>query len=1093
MFNIDLPEDELIEYYPLQGSSGDIEHIGTKYHSGRYPYGSGENPFQHDPHFLVNIRDLRSTGMTNDQLAEHFGFSSTEEFEYAWRSIEYEKIMDMSSKMVKKKIGVGDDGHAIYETDANGNPVYVNKYSEEDIARALGYNKTDYKGVELDEGSSYRLRIAKGVDKDYIRSINRAFAVKYYNSINPATGKKYTLDEVAEVMGLPGDSAVRNLLNEARAAKMEASQEKAREIEKLIDEQGMTRLTKSSAAELGISETELRKMQTILENDGYPIYKRRFEQVTTPNGQTTGFVVCPPGTEYKDIYKNEDDIKFLVDYLKFDNDGNVRSTNVPPKSLDSSRLMIKYADEVDEHGVKGIDKDGIIEIRRGVQDLYLGDGKNYSQVRILVDGDRYLKGMAVYADDLPDGVDVRFNSNKPSGTPMGDVLKKTKDDDPTNPFGSALKTIEKGGQMYYTDENGEQQLSLINKRADEGDWGEWSKKLPAQFLAKQPEKLIKSQLNLAISQRKEELDAIENISIPTIKKYFLNKFAQSCDTSAVDLEAASLPRQQYQVILPISKYDPEKNPDGLRDDEIYAPNYTPGEKVALIRFPHEGTFEIPILTVNNNNPEGKRVITPGARDAVGITPASARKLSGADFDGDTVMVIPLSDKVNVSSQESLYDPADKNPDPTQRRTLVDFDTDEYEYSKREVRVGSIDNQVKKLKRDAKKKGITLSNDEIVDKVNEFIKKEKIDGGSIASYDDLKKELKEARGIKIMTKQDTQKQMGMITNLIMDMSLQAASPDELARATKHAMVVIDANKHGLDYKASEIENGIKELKQKYQKKEDGGYGGAATLLTRAGSQDSTTKTRGSGRINPETGELEYKPATYIDWKTGEETVGTQKTTKMAKTKDAFTLVSDMQNPVEVAYAQYANTLKALANEARKEILATPTLEFHKEASKIYANEVASIKAQLDLAMLNKGREDQAQQIAKVQIKMMEADNPGMTKEEKKKFRQRALTKARAQTGSKRNPVKITDKEWEAIQAGAIHDTTLKRVLEYADVDTLRDRATPKKYKYEFNTAKINNIRQMLDLGYTWDDLARRYGVSTSTLQRAVKADDEKKGR
>ena len=58
-----------------------------------------------------------------------------------------------------------------------------------------------------------------------------------------------------------------------------------------------------------------------------------------------------------------------------------------------------------------LDKDGVIEIRSGVDDLSLGDS-HYAQVRILVDGNTYLKGMAVYSDDLPDGVDVMFNTNK---------------------------------------------------------------------------------------------------------------------------------------------------------------------------------------------------------------------------------------------------------------------------------------------------------------------------------------------------------------------------------------------------------------------------------------------------------------------------------------------------------------------------------------------------------------------------------------------------------------------------------------------------------------------------------------------------------
>lgn len=45
-------------------------------------------------------------------------------------------------------------------------------------------------------------------------------------------------------------------------------------------------------------------------------------------------------------------------------------------------------------------------------------------------------------------------------------------------------------------------------------------------------------------------------------------------------------------------------------------------------------------------------------------------------------------------------------------------------------------------------------------------------------------------------------MGVISNLITDMTLRGADEKELARAVKHSMVVIDAEKHGLDYKRSE---------------------------------------------------------------------------------------------------------------------------------------------------------------------------------------------------------------------------------------------------------------------------------------------------
>lgn len=276
----------------------------------------------------------------------------------------------------------------------------------------------------------------------------------------------------------------------------------------------------------------------------------------------------------------------------------------------------------------------------------------------MVDGTHFIKGMAVYADDLPDGVDVRVNTKKSSSTPLkgtkdNSVLKPIKSD-PDNPFGSLIKEgvndpehgTKGGGQSYYIDADGKKKLSVINKRAEEGDWREWSDTLPSQFLAKQSMSLINRQLNLAKDDKKSEFDEIMSLNNPAVKKQRLKAFAEDCDAAAEHLKAAALPRQKYQVMLPLTT---------IKDNEIYAPNYDDGETVALIRYPHGGTFEIPILKVNNHNKEGQSAMGKLAQDAVGISKAVADRLSGADFDGDTVMVVPCNSKrvVFISYQQNL--------------------------------------------------------------------------------------------------------------------------------------------------------------------------------------------------------------------------------------------------------------------------------------------------------------------------------------------------------------------------------------------------------------------------------------------------------
>ena len=894
-------------------------HYGMPRRSGRYPWGSGDNPYQHSGDFLSRIAELKSQGLSETEIAKSLNLSSTE-----YRA---------------------------------------------------------YKAIAKNERRALDVATAKGLRE-----------------------KGYSLNETAEKMGYTNDSSVRSLLNEGSEARMNQAQKTAEFLKKQIDEKGMIDVGVGVERELGISKEKLNQALVILEAEGYPVYGG-VPQVTNPGKQTNIKVICPPGTEHKDIYDYEN-IHSVTDYISHDGGETYDPKWVYPKSMDSNRLQIRYAEE------GGIDKDGVVEIRRGVDDLSLGTS-HYAQVRILVDGTHYIKGMAVYSDDLPKGVDVLFNTNKKQGTPMKDVLKKIKDD-PENPFGSLIKEGivdpdkgdgQKGGQSYYYDKNGKKQLSLINKRAEEGDWGEWADKLPSQFLSKQNLSLVKKQLGLAASDKVSEFDEICSLTNPTVKKALLKSFADDCDSAAVHLQAAALPRQKYQVILPITS---------MKDTEVYAPNYKNGETVALIRYPHGGTFEIPILTVNNKQPEARKVLGTTPKDAVGINSKVAERLSGADFDGDTVMIIPCNSKggkIKITSTPPL-------------KGLEGFDP--------------------------------------------------------------KAEYPEKKGMKYM--KNTQTEMGKISNLITDMTLKGASQDELARAVRHSMVVIDAEKHKLDYKQSESDNGIASLKKKYQGRvdEDGRYHeGASTLISRSKSEVSVIKRQGSPIIDPETGKQSWKTVddpVYVDKKTGKTKTRTQPSTAMAETDDARKLSSG--HPIEEAYADYANQLKGLANKARKEMVSSGKIAYSASAKKTYQREVDSLNAKLNLAKSNAPKERMAQVMANAKIASMRQEYPDMTKAEIKKASQRALTQARTSVGAHREPIKFTDREWEAIQAGAISPSKLEQMIPKVDSDNLKQYATPRATT-QLSNAKISKINAMKNSGYSTSEIAEALGVSSSTVSKYLK--------
>ena len=901
----------------------ELMHYGMPRRSGRYPWGSGKDPYQHSGDFLSRVDELSKKGLSEKDIADHFGLTTPQ------------------------------------------------------------------------------LRIQKSLAKDERRTLE----------VDTAKGlrdKGYSLNEIAKMMGYNNDSSVRSLLNEHSEARMKEAKNTAEFLKKQVKEKGMIDVGTGVERELGISKEKLKEALYILELEGYNTFGGGVPQVNNPGKQTNLKVLCPPDTPYKTIIDangkekkvssaiyDYENVHSITEYTSHDS-GKTFDTFKYPASMDSKRLAIRYAED------GGIQKDGLVEIRRGVDDLNLGNS-HYAQVRIMVDGTHYIKGMAVYSDDLPKGVDVMFNTNKTKDKSKMEVLKPIKDD-PDNPFGSLIKA---GGQSYYTDKNGNKKLSLINKRAEEGDWGDWADKLPSQFLSKQNLQLVKQQLGMAAADKKAEFDEIMSLTNPTVKKALLKSFSDDCDSAAVHLQAAALPRQKYQVILPVPS---------LRDNEIYAPNYKDGETVALVRYPHGGLFEIPILTVNNRQADAKKMIGPNAKDAVCINSKIAERLSGADFDGDTVMVIPTGGKVRISSKPPL-------------KALEGFDP--------------------------------------------------------------KMEYPERPGMKYM--RNTQTEMGKISNLITDMTLLGANDDELARAVKHSMVVIDAEKHKLDYKKSEADNNIAALKKRYQghTDENGNYKeGAGTLISRAKSQQSVLKRQGSPIIDPETGKQSWKVADELEYdkkvvnkKTGEVTTKrvtkTQRSTKMAETDDAYTLVSKTRNPKELAYADYANQMKALANQARKVMVNTPDIKYNPDAKAKYSREVDSLNAKCNVALKNAPRERQAQTMANAIVQAKVKDNPDMTAKEKKKAGQQALDKMRRQVGAKRELVNITDKEWEAIQAGAISTNKLKTILDNADMDRVKQLATPRS-TLSLSPAKEARINSLRASGYTNAQIAQTLGVSTSTI-------------
>lgn len=907
----------------------ELEHIGIKRRSGRYPWGSGNDPYQRSKDFKKYLDEMRNQGLTDPQIAE---------------------AVDAYAK-------------------ANG-------------------EKSTFKTPQL------RAAIAISGEEIQAENVSRAWRLRNDN-------KQMSTSAIGKAMGV-NESTVRGWLKGPEGIREGSYRATAEALKTHLETKEFLDVGKGNHLYMGVSELKLKTAVAMLSDEGYQVWTVKNPQLGTGK-MTTYKVLTKPGVPWNEARLAVRDGRVRIIGAQSDDGGfTFREPKAEPVSVNSKRVAVKW----DEEG--GTQMDGVIELRRGVADLDLGAAK-YAQVRIAVDGSHYLKGMAIYADDMPNGVDVRFNTNKKRSTNKLDAMKEMKDD-PENRFGATVLP------KTYLDKKGKVQTSPLNIVYEEGQWDRWSRTLSSQFTSKQSVGLANTQLAAARKKSSDDLNEILSYTNPVVKKKLLDEYAEGADAAAVHLKAASLKGQATNVILPMNT---------LRPNEIYAPNLENGTKVVLVRHPHGGPFEIPELTVNNNNRAAKRILG-GAKDAVGIHYSKAEQLSGADFDGDTVLVIP-----NTSGKVKTRPPLEglKNFEPR------------------------------------------------------------------VSY-------AESEGMKYMTKQDTQKEMGRISNLITDMNIKGANDTEMARAVRHSMVVIDAEKHKLNYKLSEKDHNIAELKEKYQ---GGTNRGAATIISRSGATERVPFRKyltGKGAIDPKTGEKQYietgksyqKP--IVDKKTGQptgeyETVyNTTKGTKMGFAKDARDLLSTNPGRMEEIYADHANEMKALANRARRELVALQMPKVSPAAKAVYAKEIASLNEKLRIAERNAPRERRAQSIGTAITKARIEANPGLDDDDIKKIRYQSLTDARELTGA--NKVKIgsdqspiTPREWEAIQAGAIAYSKLDSILKNADMDRIRELATPRP-RTSLTVGQLARAKQMEASGRTPTEIAEKLGLPRSTVVDNLKA-------
>ena len=890
-------------------------HVGQKRRSGRYPWGTGENPFQHESwyKFLSDYKALRDRGLSEVDIANNFEMTTTQ------------------------------------------------------LRNQITYSTAEQRASERD-------------------------AIQYWKE------QGHTNTEIGKRLGI-SEGSVRNRLAPPRTDRVPRKTqleniEKA--ILKGIEKTGHLDVGVGVEIQLGVSRSTFNAVVNhLVDKMGWNIHRIQIQRLSDENKKTT----------VKTLSKEPDYVKVLKDSDKIVNldmqsEDRMMTEAKPlkqPALIDRSRIMVRYAED------GGADKDGLIELRPGVEDLDLKNSR-YAQVRMGVECDLYMKGMAAYSQEkLPKGIDIVYNVTKKRGSSDSDVFKKMETDveDRSNPESLFGTNISK--------QNEQATLNIIN---EEGDWDTWSTTISSQFLSKQPYNLIRERLGATHEELVNEYKELSSLTNPVVKKYMLEKYSDGLDSKARYLKAKGLPGTKNHVLLPM----PE-----MRANEVYAPNYKTGDRVALVRHPHGGIFEIPDLVVNNNIKKAREMIGTDSPDAIVIHPSVAKKLSGADFDGDTVLVIP-NNPGKIKSSRSL-------------KELRNFEPNEYKIT-------------------------DPNHPAIIDKKN----------------------------MKTIQPHVKETQMGVVSNLITDMTIKGASDTEIAKAVRHSMVIIDSEKHGLDWKQSAIDNNISSLSKKYTTRLNPKIGrddqGASTIISRSKrnidlkapqkaielARDHVYKD-GSGRV---------KKGLSVEEIAKELGTGPEIVKGYLEGKPFNPSLLSSGSAKEEEYVKYVNRLISLQNETTKQVQTIKNPKKNTDAAKVYAPEVQSLDNKLNVALSNAPRERQAQILSNTLY--YSNIKPGMDKDDLKKLKSRSLAQARSQVGAKRTPVEITDTEWEAIQAGAVSATRVSDILKNTNLDRIRELATPR--QLTMTPAKANRAQALLNNGLTYAEVAQAMGVSATSIRKAI---------
>ena len=876
--------------------------------------------------------------------------------------------------------------------------------------------------------------------------------LKQYNMkrIQNLQEKGLGIDDIAKTIGTTGQT-VRNYIDEihnpdkSSRAKRVQTEAVADTLANAVKRSKYIDVGKGVEVQMGISKEKLKSgINMLVESGEYELHNLRIAQVTDKNNSTPVKVLTKKGVERKDIYKNMDKIR-PVEEFAMDGDAKMFQQMERPKSIGWDRVHIRYAIPEGQRG-HGTNDDGAM--MDGAMFLRPGVkdlnlGKaSYAQVRIAVGDTHYLKGMALY------GTEEMFKG-VPKGTDIIFNTNKTADKSPQDVLKPLKKNPEGGAPIDGPNPFGasvKRQNILVDSKGNPV----YKKGILDKNGNKVPEIGSVNIVN-------EEGDWASWSK--TLSSQFLSKQPTSvvherlkATMKQIDDDYASIQKVNNPVI---KKQLLESFSSDLESKQVHMKAAAPKGFQGHVILPVPDMKENEVYAPNYKN--GEKVVL-------------VRYPHGGRFEMPELTVNNNSVARKMISKNSP-DAIGIHPRVAAKMSGADFDGDTAYVIPNNKGKFKTANSLKDLK--------NFDPNMYQDKPGTF---------------------------KPIEKKYQQTLMGVVSNLITDMTLQNAPTSEIARAVKHSMVVIDAEKHKLNYKRSAEENGIDALMKKYMAHVDRvKYGELERYNPKTRKIDrvidpsvlkkdstpnkewvsaSTIISRHKQKVITDGYQVEIPDpksesgGTKTVWRNKKETY------VINMVKDANVFLGPNATKTEQHYADYVNELKRYKERIDKEMDSIKVPSRDPKAAKIYSQEVISMKEKVEQVKINRIKERQAQRMAEVSSKAeiaRRSEEEVLKKDDLNRIKQQALNKARSMVGAQRTPVHITDEEWDAVQANAVSGTLLKELVSFMDDSQLKTLATPRDNKLMSDSRKSKAL-SLLNNGYTISQVAEALGVSPATIGR-----------